>query len=215
MSESANQLGKLISAISENHPDLADMNAVAKPREPHGSEIRHYEPAKLSPLHEEILRRLSLGLTRKEVSAGLGCTTAVVTYVKYSQAGQLKLKELGLTRDQMTVALEKRVSDLGPLAADVIEDVLQDEDASIAIKARTALDVLQMNGISKAPQENANKHLTDSIIESIKNDANASGLMVFASDEVEDALIVEDNTSIEDDETATVANEETQEDSQV
>ena len=195
MSEALNSFNSIIKEIGHEHPLLA--NATYKPREPHGSSVRHYEPETLSPMHKEILRRLSLGLTRKEVSQQLGCTTAVVTYVKYSRDGQKMLMELGMTRDQMAIGLQKRISDLGPLAADVVEDALQSEDASLAIKTRVALDILQMNGISKTPVEDKTKHLTDSIIESIKADANASGIMVFAKDEIEEAEIVENTTGVE------------------
>lgn len=167
-------------------------------RKEHGSLDRHYEPNQLSPTHQEILRRLSLGLTNKEVAEQMGVTTATVIYVKYSRAGQIALKQLGVERDAATKELRKKVQQLGPLAADTVEDLLLDSEESGTNKGRLALAILEMNGLSRNGNNEDNKHLTDSIISSIKNNAINSGLMVVSDSDVEDAEIVESTTTEKD-----------------
>ena len=168
--------------------------SIYKPRNEHGSSIRHFDYKKeLGPQHAEMLRLLSIGLTNSEVAMKMGVTNATVINVKYSQEGKLLLKMLGIERDKMTVILKDKVSQLGPVAADVIEDLLMDSETPQSVKARTALQVLEMNGLSRTKDEGINQHLQNAIIEQIVANANNSGLMIVDDSLVEDAEIVEEN----------------------
>jgi len=167
--------------------------AIYKPRNEHGSDIRHFEYKKLGPKHDEILRLLSIGMTNSEIAVKLGVTNATVINVKYSREGKIKLKMLGLERDKMTIVLKDKVSQLGPLAADTLEELLVDEETPQSVKARTALQLLEMNGLSRGKEDNTNDKLQNAIIDQIVANANNSGLMIVNDPSIEDAEIVEED----------------------
>ena len=168
--------------------------SIYTPRNEHGSSIRHFDYKKeLGPIHNEIIRLLSIGLTNSEVAMKMGVTNATVINVKYSHEGRMMLKLLGVERDKMTIILKDKVSQLGPIAADVIEDLLMDKETPQSVKARTALQILEMNGLSRSKDEGINAHLQDAIISQIVANANNSGLMIVHDSVAEDAEVVEEN----------------------
>lgn len=193
--ESLNNTQNQFDSLQDQIVGNADKTvSIYKPRNAHGSSIRHFDYKKeLGPQHAEILRLLSIGLTNSEVAMKMGVTNATVINVKYSQEGKLLLKMLGIERDKMTVILKDKVSQLGPIAADVIEELLMDSETPQSVKARTALQVLEMNGLSRTKDEGINQHLQNAIIEQIVANANNSGLMIVDDSLAEDAEIVEEN----------------------
>ncbi len=204
--------GALASNLNQPHPTKESMQslnvdeivgnaektvAVYKTRAENGTLERHFEYKSLGPKHDEILRLLSLGLTNTEIAIKMGVTNATVINVKYSREGRIKLKTLGLERDKMTVVLKDQVSQLGPLAVDTIEEILVDSETPQSVKARTALQLLEMNGLSRTKDDPVNNKLQHAIIEQIVANANNSGLMIVDDPEVEDAILVESSVDEE------------------
>lgn len=139
---------------------------------------RHFEPTKLSPLHEEILRRLSLGFRNKDVAIQMNVTPATIINVKYSKLGREKLRILSYARDQQTKILFDRVADIGPIAADVAEEILLDSEASANVRSRLAVDVLAMNGVSTSGKKDSSATLTPQQLDELKQNAIAAGVVV-------------------------------------
>jgi len=174
--------------------------AIHKTKAPNGTLDRHFDYKNLGPKHGEILRLLSIGLTNSEVAMKMDVTNATVINVKYSREGRIKLQTLGLERDKMTIVLKDQVAQLGPLAVDTLEEALMDEETPQSVKTRTALQILEMNGLSRTREENVSNKLQDAIISQIVSNANNSGLMIVEDpmeDPIEDAEVIEDKPTKE------------------
>ena len=159
-------------------PDnIHPMNA-SRPALANNDGSRPWEPQRLSPLHEEIIRRLALGYKNYEVASALKITTVTVTNIKYSSQGQALLAQLGVIRNELTKEMASRVASLGLLSVDTLENILTNDNAPLSLKGKTATDLLAMNGIRTTGDTAPKARLSDEILAQIKKNAISAGVLV-------------------------------------
>lgn len=107
---------------------------------------RKYEPKQLNPLHHEILRRLLLGDSHKEIAEVLGCTVATVSNAANSGLGRDKLSVMTAVADMNSVEIAQQIRETAPKALAVIQEILESDTANYATKFRAAVDILDRAG---------------------------------------------------------------------
>lgn len=165
---------------------------------------RIYEIQHLQERHKEILRRLTLGESHKDIAESLGITRAVVTYTQNSELGRQKLDELQEGRDETVKNITGHIAEVQPQAMKVLEDALngrvtQVEGANItaATQVKVAQDLLGRGGHvapSRIQGRIDHEHkLTAADIDKIKEIAYQRGLESghVASAEITEAEVVE------------------------
>lgn len=136
-------------------------------------------------LHHEIVRRIVLGQTNRDIAQSLGISEPMVSYTKNSKVCQDKIKEMRAIRDADTIDLAEDIRMKAPKALDLLEDIIDDhgETFSMGLAAKTAENWLDRAGYPAVKRvEAAVVHLTKDEIEKIKEeamkDARISGMVV-------------------------------------
>ena len=111
----------------------------------------------------------------------MGVTPATIIYLKHSKLGRAYLDNLERDRNKVTAHLQQRVADIGDLAVDVVEQTLIDDNVNSTTKLRAALSVLEYNGLNKGDDQGS-KHLSDAVVEAIKQNAKSSGIQIVTED---------------------------------
>ncbi len=171
---------------------------------------RVYEIKHLQERHKEILRRLTLGESAKNIAGALGITRAVVTYTQNSEIGRAKLDDLQDGRDETVKSITSHITELQPRALEVLEGALngtikQVEGANITttLQVKVAQDLLGRGGHvapSRIQGHFEHEHkLTASDIDKIKQRAYTEGKLSghLVGAEVTDAEVTEP-TKVED-----------------
>ena len=140
------------------------------------AEHKTFKIAKLWDLHREIVRRVALGETNKEIAEALGISVETVRYTKGSRAGQDQLAILRGAMDADTIDLGMRIQKFAPIALELLEKIIRAEgdckDASLALRAKHADKYLDRAGYSPVKKiASLNGQLTREDIEDIKNRA--------------------------------------------
>ena len=137
---------------------------------------RKYEIKALQDRHREILRRLALGQSPKEISTSLSCTTQVVHYTKNSQIGK---RELGLIQGARTadaIEVTNQIQELAPQALETMTDLMNHEESPGSLKAKIAIDILDRAGHGAVKKNlNLNQQLTQKDLDDIKDRAKEVG----------------------------------------
>lgn len=105
-----------------------------------------YQIQQLSARHQSILQMIAIGMKNVDIAERLGITAQSVSIVRNSQLGREKLNNLVQRTDDNVVDLKKRFEELGPLAADTLEDLLTDKTVPSATRANIAKDLLDRAG---------------------------------------------------------------------
>lgn len=105
-----------------------------------------YQIQQLSARHQSILQMIAIGMKNVDIAERLGITAQSVSIVRNSQLGREKLNSLVQRTDDNVVDLKKRFEELGPLAADTLEDLLTDKTVPSATRANIAKDLLDRAG---------------------------------------------------------------------
>ena len=133
----------------------------------HPSGERKYEIEHIWDVHREILRRLVLGQSRKQIAEDLGITPQTVTNVANSQVAQRELERLRNERDEQVKDVKKIIERASVKAALVLEEVIEDPGARGSDRVRAAIDILDRAGHG-AVKKVAQMHLTPEDIERIR-----------------------------------------------
>jgi uncharacterized protein YerC len=139
---------------------------------------RNYQIKAIQDNHREILRRLALGQSAKQIAGDLGCTTAVVSYVKNSRLGRGELDNLQLSRDSAVKDLSQQIKEAAPEAFQVLLSLMRDDaNTPRALRAKIAMDNLDRAGLSPVKKvANFDALLTLEEIESLKERAKSVGI---------------------------------------
>lgn len=139
---------------------------------------RSYQIQAIQDNHREILRRLAVGQSAKQIARDLNCTTAVVSYVKNSNLGRPELDNLQLTRDDSVRDLSAQIKEAAPEAFQVLLSLMRDEsDTPRTLRAKIAMDNLDRAGHGAiAKTANVGALLTLEQIESLKARAKKAGI---------------------------------------
>ena len=113
-----------------------------------------FQVAEMHELHHEIARRLVLTQKPKDIAAELGCAYTTVISVKNSPVVQEQIRLLQGAQDATVIDVTERIRNLAPKAVEVLESIMNDEDASANIRSKNALAILDRAG--HAPPKNVN-----------------------------------------------------------
>ena len=106
-----------------------------------------YQPEKLSQRHNRILRMKVQGIESRNIALAMGISEAQVRYVCDSTLGRDKARELMELEEVDTRAIQRRISELAPMAVDQYRDVLNgDMEVSPALRMKVAGEVLDRTG---------------------------------------------------------------------
>lgn len=160
-------------------PDILDAIEKAdrfrdRRRNPEG---RQYQIRELRLMHHEILRLALLGLNNTDISTMLNITTVMVSNVLNSEIAKRQLEIMSGNRDADALAVREQIANMAPLALEVLEGIMMDENASDRNKITAAVDILDRGGYA-APKviqgQFLTAHLTPADIQSIKDRARAT-----------------------------------------
>ena len=104
----------------------------------------------LSKLHDnqqEILRLLGTGMKPKTIAGILDIHPQTVSNVRNSDLGQALLSMLHTERNITIAKTAERIDALAPVAADIMEEIMTNEEEDSSLKYRAARDTLKANGI--------------------------------------------------------------------
>ena len=104
----------------------------------------------LSKLHDhqqEILRLLGTGMKVKTIALILDVHKQTVSNVRNSDLGKALLSMLHTERNITIAKTSERIDALAPVAADIMEEIMTNENEDPSLKYRAARDTLKANGI--------------------------------------------------------------------
>lgn len=138
---------------------------------------RNYEIQILQEDHREILRRLTVGQSVKDIAKALSITPTKVTYVKNSRLGKNELSIIQGARNAEAIEISKQIKELQPKAIALMEEVMDDEEKSPrALRVKIAMDILDRGGHGAIKRNvNLNKNLSEENINKIKDRARLMG----------------------------------------
>jgi len=150
-----------------------------------------WQVSKVWELHDEIKRRILLGQKNTIIAEALGCTPQTVSNVRNSAVIQDQLAIMRGARDAYTLDIARDIRDFAPKALEVLKEVVMGrgagENASVALRARYAADILDRAGHSATRNidfRGQHLHLTKDDLEEIKRRAfNSPVIDVKAANE--------------------------------
>lgn len=144
------------------------------------SKNRKYEVSHLWERHHMMKRLCIAGASHTDIAEACGVTKATVSNILNSSImrREIELARGALDKQAGDIAME--IKRLHPKAMQVLESILDDLNAPIALKAKVAMDNLSRGGYS--PVVRGSLDITHSFsreeLEAIKQDAVAAGIRV-------------------------------------
>ncbi len=135
---------------------------------------RKYEPKQLNPLHHEILRRLVLGESHRDIAIALNCTPATVSNAANCGLGRDKLNYMSGAADVSAVEVAQKIRETAPKALAVIQTIIEDEEANYALRFKAATDILDRAGhgaVKKVDIKKSAMELSVDELEQLKQEA--------------------------------------------
>ena len=108
---------------------------------------KEYDIVKLRDHQQEILRLLGTGMKVKTIAKLLDVHKQTVSNVRNSGLGQAMLSMLHTERNITIAKTSERIDALAPVAADIMEEIMTDEDEDPSLRYRAARETLKANGI--------------------------------------------------------------------
>jgi DNA-binding CsgD family transcriptional regulator len=122
-------------------------------------EERAYQIQTLQEAHLEMIRMMVLGYKNKEIAERLNVTPQNVSDVRNSPLAIARIRVLQAVRDHHTVDVSRALRDDAPRSLKVLQEIrdgkLETEagmQASLALKATVAKNLLEMGGFGKVQQ---------------------------------------------------------------
>lgn len=143
------------------------------------------EPAQLNARHHQILRFHLLGWKNKDIAAHLGVSLMTVTTVVNSSLGRLKTQVMTAELDHTAMEAARRIRQLAPQAVQMVEEIMNSDEAPMAIRLSAAKDLLDRAGLAAPKKVDVNStsvSLSASDLENLKaaalQRAAANGLLI-------------------------------------
>lgn len=136
--------------------------------------IRAYEPKQLNSRHHEILRLNLLGMSNVDIAAQVGCTPATVSTVLNSRLGKTQATMFKECADADAIQVAKRIRELAPRAVALMNEIMEDDSVSSAVRLRAAQDMLDRAGFAPTKQVAVNStqvHISGQDLELLKETA--------------------------------------------
>lgn len=124
---------------------------------------------KLRDHQQEILRLISTGMKPKAIAMTLGIHVQTVVNARNSDLGQAMLQMLHSERNITISKTTERIDALAPLAVDVFEKIMVDENIDISIQHRAARDTLKAAGIMVDHKKVDHGYLTSDEVRDLKS----------------------------------------------
>jgi len=125
-----------------------------------------------------MLRLAFLGWNHKDIADKLGVTPVTVNNTVNSTLGQRKLAMLDDARDADSIDVAEKVAELAPKAVEIYKEILEEEEASLSLKKKTAdtilKDILGHQAPKKVEGRFAHAHLGEEDINRIKERSRAA-----------------------------------------
>lgn len=104
---------------------------------------------RLKPMHWEIIRRLVLGATQREIARDMGLNEARLSIIVNSPLFQIELKKAQKRRDEqlaeeLSGRIYKKLAETTERAIDVHSEILEKEALPLQIRQRSATDVINL-----------------------------------------------------------------------
>ena len=129
-------------------------------------------------MHYEILRLASLGMKPGDIAAQQGVTKREVNGVIGSELGRAELARLNDLADVECVDVMQEIKAIAPAAVELHKRIIDGtEDASVALRAKVAGEILDRAGYGRTSKIDVNKHYFGEVsLNVIKERAVALGL---------------------------------------
>lgn len=124
--------------------------------------------------HHDIIRMHSLGATNEQIAAHTGVTTATVSNVLRSLPAREVMDGIRADTAMKTIDVVKQIKDMVPRALQVMEEIMDNEDVSAAVRLRAATDLMDRAGhgaVKKVDMRSTSVSLTQDDLEKIKRRA--------------------------------------------
>ena len=156
--------------------DYSDADRIGDRRRKPPGVRKVWQVSKIWELHEEITRRILLGQKNKDIAKSVGCSAQTVSNVRNSPVIQDKLALMRGARDAYTVDIARDIQEFAPIALELLKNTIEGkadaENASIALRARTAESWLDRAGHAPIRKEqHITAHLTGEEIAEIRDRA--------------------------------------------
>ena len=145
---------------------------------------RTWEIQKLQDRHREILRRLAVGESPKQIALDLNITVAMIRYTKNSALGKRELSLMHGARNGSVIEVSEHIKNIAPKALQVLEKVVNGGITSESPDLRqinVSKDILDRAGygaVRKMVGEFRTRKVSDEKMEEIKQNATNAGIMV-------------------------------------
>lgn len=152
---------------------------------------KRFEVNKMWDIHHEIIRRIVIGQSNKDIATSLGVSDVMVSYTRNSKVCQMEIEAKRKERDAKAIDIAAEIRDFAIQPLEVLKDIIRDngENHSISLVAKTSESWLDRAGYA-APKrfEGVVAHLTADEIKQIKEeatkDAAESGVIIEAEGEI-------------------------------
>lgn len=136
---------------------------------------RKYQIQHLWERHHQIKRLALMGLSHKEIADHVGVTPVTVSNVLNSDIMKNELAKMRSDLDDATIDIMSHIYRGAATGVLLLNDVLEDPEAPISLKAKVAQDMLSRAGFSPVVKgQIEHRHLTDEDIEQLKLEARSA-----------------------------------------
>jgi DNA-binding transcriptional MerR regulator len=155
---------------AKGKPPCADKGSIP-------SEDRQYQAKHLWERHKIMKRMAVLGYSHKDIAETVGCTPQTVSNVLNSAMMKKEISLMQAALDNHTIDVAKEIQTMHPKALLVLNEILEDDDAPLSLRAKVAMDNLSRGGFSPVVRGvfDHSYHFSAEEIEALKQDAIAAG----------------------------------------
>lgn len=151
----------------------------------------------LSDRHHSILRLHLLGYDNRDIAQKLGVSETNVSVVTNSNLGKVQRAMLKAELDNTAMEAAKQIRSLAPKAVQLLEEIMDNQDAPAAVRLSAAKDALDRAGFGAAKKVDVNSmsiSLSSRELEDIKERAmqraQESGILIDITPEEADTLSI-------------------------
>jgi hypothetical protein len=151
-------------------------------------QTRKYQIKELNSKHRDILRRVLLGQSNKEIALAVNCTPEMVSYLRTSQLGRAQLEVLHEKADEGVIDVAADIRALAPEVLAHLNEIRVAEETPVRVKTDICRDLLDRAGFVKPTRvetTNLNAHLSFDDLLEIKERARSAGIVVKRTEPVD------------------------------
>jgi hypothetical protein len=146
--------------------DLLDiLPKTGRPKRSPYPTLRKVQFQELTARHQEVLRRTALGEKQTDIAADLGITVVSVNQIIHSELGQAAIERHQEAADLDTVDILSDLKEIAPAAVQLHKEIVEGTvDASIALRAKVAGEVLDRVGFGRQMSFLANEQVLGVVV---------------------------------------------------